>query len=96
MNWIAARAPPSWTRSQHAPIYQGERMSGGYQKISINLADQVLAEVKALAEEDAVTVTEVLRRAISTHKFVEDAQRSGKRVLLHDPDTKTTERVIFR
>jgi len=66
-------------------------MPGEYQKISINLSPQVLATVKAMAEADAVTVTEVLRRAISTHKFVEDAQHNGKAILLHDPDTKTTE-----
>jgi uncharacterized membrane protein len=71
-------------------------MAAGYQKISVNLSDPVIATLKRLAEQDAVTVTEVLRRAISTHNFVEEAQSEGKLILVKDPKSKVVERVVFR
>jgi hypothetical protein len=71
-------------------------VSTRYQKISVNLSDEVLETLRDLAARDNVTVTETLRRAISTFKLLEDAQREGKSILLRDPETKETERLIFR
>lgn len=71
-------------------------MATGFQKISVNLSDQVLEALRGMAASDSVTVTEVLRRAISTHKFIEDAQRDGKLIYVRDPDTNEAERVVFR
>jgi predicted transcriptional regulator len=68
----------------------------GYRKISVNLSDEVLDALHELAARDNVTMTEALRRAISTLKFLQDSQREGKSVLLRDPDTKETERLIFQ
>lgn len=71
-------------------------MPNGYQKISVNLSDQVLEQLRAMAAEEAVTVTEILRRSIGTQKFIEDSQREGKRIYLVDPKTNDSERVVFR
>lgn len=71
-------------------------MSPGYTKISVNLSDEVLQALRELASRDNVTMTEALRRAISTFKFLQDAQRAGKALLLRDPETKETERLIFQ
>ena len=71
-------------------------MAAGYQKISVNLSDEVLAALREMSSRDNITMTEVLRRAISTLKFLEDAQREGKAVLLRDPKTKETERIFFQ
>jgi predicted transcriptional regulator len=71
-------------------------MSPGYTKISVNLSDEVLDALREMAARDNVTMTEALRRAISTFKFLQDAQRSGKALLLRDPATKETERLIFQ
>jgi predicted transcriptional regulator len=68
----------------------------GHTKISVNLSDEVLTALRELAERDNVTMTESLRRAISTFKLLQDAQREGKSVLLRDPETKETERLIFQ
>lgn len=68
----------------------------GYRKISVNLSNEVLDALHELAARDNVTMTEALRRAISTLKFLQDSQREGKSVLLRDPDTKETERLIFQ
>jgi predicted transcriptional regulator len=68
----------------------------GYTKISVNLSDEVLGALRDMASRDNVTMTEALRRAISTLKLLEDAQREGKSILLRDPETKETERLIFQ
>lgn len=71
-------------------------MAVGYQKISVNLSEQVLDTLREMAASESVTVTEMLRRAIGTHKFVEDAQRAGKAIYVRDLNTNQSERVIFR
>lgn len=67
----------------------------GTQKVSMNLTDDVIEALKYVAKRDDVTMTDVTRRAISMFKFLDDAQRSGKSVLVRDPATKETERIIF-
>lgn len=67
-----------------------------FQKISVNLSDEVLGALKEMARRDSVTMTEMLRRSISTQKFINDAQESGKHVVLEDPSTKERTRVVFR
>ena len=67
-----------------------------YQKISVNLSLEVLDALKEMSQRDNVTMTEALRRSISTQKFLDDAQRSGKYILIEDPETHELQRVIFR
>lgn len=65
-------------------------------KISLNLPSEVLNYLRSVSQREQVTLTETLRRAISMMKFIEDAQDEGKSILVRDPTTKETERVIFR
>lgn len=67
-----------------------------YQKISVNLSLEVLDALKEMAQRDNVTMTEALRRSISTQKFLDDAQRSGKYILIEDSETHDLQRVVFR
>ena len=71
-------------------------MPGEVTKISVNLPTSSLEEIQAISRENCVTVTETLRRAIGMLMFIEKAEREGKNILLRDPETKETERVIFR
>lgn len=71
-------------------------MSAPFTKISVNLSNEVIEVLREMAARDNVTMTEILRRAISTQKFLEDAQDAGKAILLRDENTKETERLIFR
>ena len=68
----------------------------GIQKVSMNFSDEVVAALREVATRDNVTLTEATRRAISTWKFLDDAQRAGRHVIIRDPQTKESERVIFR
>lgn len=67
----------------------------GTQKVSMNLTDDVIEALKDVAKRENVTMTEVTRRAISIFKYLDDAQNSGKSVLVRDPVTKETERIVF-
>lgn len=66
-----------------------------YQKISANLSDDVVEALREMADRDNVTQSEVVRRAVSTLKFILDAQRAGQSILLRDPATNETERLVF-
>ena len=72
------------------------RMSAPFTKISVNLSNDVIDVLREMAARDNVTMTEILRRAISTQKFLEDAQAAGKAILLRDENSKEAERLIFR
>jgi predicted transcriptional regulator len=67
-----------------------------FTKISVNLSEEVLQALREMAQRDNVTMTEALRRSISTQKFLDDELRAGKRILIEDPETKETQRVVFR
>jgi hypothetical protein len=71
-------------------------MAADLQKISLNLSNEMLAALRQIAERDGVSMTEAMRRAISVFKFLDDAQRNGKAVLIRDPATKETERIVFQ
>ncbi len=64
-------------------------------KISMNMSDETLAALRELAERYNVTMTEAARRAISVMKLLDDNQRDGNDVLLRNPKTRETDRLIF-
>ncbi|MGI5245961.1 hypothetical protein [Dactylosporangium sp. CA-139066] len=40
-------------------------------------------------------MTEILRRALSSWRIIDEAQREGKAILIRDPMTNETERIVF-
>jgi hypothetical protein len=74
---------------------KGTPMPSGYHKISANLSDEVLDVLRATAERENITLTEVLRRAVSVFKVIDDARNEGQQILLRNPKTKEVERVVF-
>jgi predicted transcriptional regulator len=63
-------------------------------KLSVNLSDDVVAEIRRLAAKRKVTMTEVIRDAIGTEKFIED-EKSRSKFLLEDSNGKLRQ-VVFR
>lgn len=49
-------------------------------RLDINVNDEVAATLRVLAYDLDVSVTEVVRRAVSTHYFFRQQVREGKRV----------------
>jgi hypothetical protein len=65
-------------------------------KLSVNLPRDVVDALREIAAEKGTTVTEALRRSVSTQKFVEDSVKGGSKILVEDPKSKTVREVVFR
>lgn len=64
-------------------------------KMSVNLSADVVKALKELAEKRGTTMTEVLRRAIGTEKFIEKANEDGGKILLEDKKGRVRQ-LVFR
>jgi predicted transcriptional regulator len=65
-------------------------------RLSVNLAPDVADALKRLAKSNGVTLTEMVRRAISTEHFIEEQRAAGNKVLITDEDEKNVREVVFR
>jgi hypothetical protein len=65
-------------------------------KVSVNLPSDTVEWLKEIAEHDGITMTEALRRSISTQKFVKETTDKGAKLLIEDPDEKSLRQVVFR
>lgn len=63
-------------------------------KVTVNLPVDELEDLKRLAADQKITVTEALRRAIATEKFLREEAKAGSKVLLRDPDKSYREIVL--
>jgi len=63
-------------------------------KASFNLPREELAGLKSLAKKRSVSVTQALRQAIATERFLAE-QPAGSRVFIEDPEGNKRE-VVFR
>ena len=60
----------------------GEPASGEYERLSCNVALDVADAIDTLARRHGTTITEVIRRAISTHKWIDDQTAAGGKILV--------------
>lgn len=59
-------------------------------RLSVNVNDETAAALRELADQDEISVTEVIRRAVSVYKFFVDARAEDKTIQLVSADeTKT-------
>lgn len=59
------------------------------QRLSVNINDETAAALEDLAERRGTSITDIVRRAVSVYKFVEDMVASGKTVRVADDDSIT-------
>ena len=64
-------------------------------KTTVNLSAQAVAALKEIAAERNVPMSEVIRRAIATEKFLFDTEKNGGKVLIEESD-KTLKQIILR
>lgn len=67
----------------------------GSVKISANLSQEVLDALRNIAETQGISMTEALRRAISTEKFLLDQVQANNKILIEDKD-KNIRQVLVR
>jgi hypothetical protein len=51
-------------------------------KVTVNLTEDDVAELKEQAERDSITMTDAIRRSIAVGKLVTSAARNGEKVLI--------------
>lgn len=65
-------------------------------RLSVNINDETEQALKELAERRGTTVTEIVRRAVSVYKFVEDeVGRDGKALQIVDRQNDTVTSVAM-
>ena len=64
-------------------------------KLTVNLSEEVYNTLKDLATQQSTTVTEALRKAISTENFIRKAETDNAKILIEDKD-KNLKQVVFR
>ena len=64
--------------------------------VTVNLPDEVVSALGALATKRGITKTEALRQAIVNEKFFQDTHDGGNEVLIRDTKKDTVSRVLFR
>lgn len=64
-------------------------------RVSVNLSETVVSALRRIAEKHEITLTEALRRAISTEAFLDEALEDGSKLLLQDQSKKLRE-VVFQ
>jgi len=64
-------------------------------KTSVNLPQASVDALKALAEKTGSSMAEVLRRAISNEKFLNDTVEKGGKILIQD-EKKTQRELLIR
>jgi hypothetical protein len=79
---------------------EGESMAGKQGgnrpvKTTIVLPEESIATLRSLAETRNVSLAEAVRRAVSIDKYITDARREGRRILVEDPEKTLTEIVIL-
>jgi hypothetical protein len=63
-------------------------------RLSVNINDETAAAIRTSQTRRQTTATEVLRRAVSVYKFLDDARRRGDEIRLVSGDG-TIERVTW-
>jgi metal-responsive CopG/Arc/MetJ family transcriptional regulator len=63
-------------------------------KITVNLPEEILAAIDALAKDKGITKTEALRQAISLNSFMQTERLQGARLLIERPGQSIRELVL--
>lgn len=66
----------------------------GTTRLSVNINSESAAAFTELAERRNTTVTEIVRRAISVLKFLEDKRRDGYRIILDNGTERITVELV--
>ncbi len=64
-------------------------------KLSLNLSEEAVAALRKLAKDRNRTMTEVIRDAIGTEVFIEDAKKKNEKILIEEAGGKIRQ-LIFR
>ena len=64
-------------------------------RLSVNLAPEVADDLRAMAAAAQTSVTDIVRRAIGTEKFMQEARKRNAKILVEETD-KTVKQIVLR
>lgn len=64
-------------------------------RLSVNLNHETAAALKDLAKDQGLSMTEVMRRAISVYKFVIDERDAGRKIHTMDQDGRNVREMVM-
>ncbi|MGH8524911.1 MAG: ribbon-helix-helix protein, CopG family [Gammaproteobacteria bacterium] len=64
-------------------------------KVTVNLSDETIEDLREVAKKRGITLTEAIRQAIATEKFVQKEREEGGKVLIEKRGGRVRE-VEFR
>lgn len=64
-------------------------------RLNINLTKESAAALRKLAEEQHISVTEAVRRAIAVLNFVQEERNEGRKIQTMDPDGKDRRELVL-
>jgi Ribbon-helix-helix protein, copG family len=64
-------------------------------KTSVNLPQDAVTALQEIAAQRGTTMAEIIRKAISTEKFLHETQAQGGKVLIQDKD-KNLKQLLIR
>ncbi len=65
-------------------------------KTSMNLPQESLDTLRELAVQTGTSMTEVVRRAVATEKFLRDTSAEGSKILIKDKGSDTMRELLIR
>jgi len=71
-------------------------MPKSVRKVTVNLTEDDVNELKRQAEESGITMTDALRRSIAIGKVVNDATNNGEKVLIRSQRGATRQIELLR
>lgn len=64
-------------------------------RLNINLTKESAAALRKLAEEQHISVTEAVRRAIAVLSFVQEERKEGRKIQTMEPDGKDRRELVL-
>ena len=57
-------------------------------KVTVNLPNEVIEQLRALAAANNTTLTDAIKRSIEINKYLTDGEKEGGKLLIETPDKK--------
>lgn len=92
---VKSQLPHSVDLDAVAAEPRGQSKAARWERLSVNLAPEVAEALRDLARRRRVSVTEVVRQAISDEKYLQDAADDGAKILIQEEGRPLRE-LIFR
>lgn len=65
-------------------------------KMSVNMSPDVIQVIRDLAKKRSTTMTEVIKHAIGTEKFISDIVHNGGKILIEVSDGGEIRQLVWR